>query len=463
MPPPATKLRTKGHSKRPNGKSPRNIPKSNTTPIPKNKLVVYFIPALGIRDMLKSAAEQIKSNQTIYDLFSQVKNAPGKVIDLSLGNPIEKPPKAYLDALLTTTKAMIETDHNSFLYQAGFGNSEASSRISNDLQERLSLPFSKEQVIMTVGATGALDSIISTIVGNRRALKKDSIPEVIVLTPHFVEYDTIIEHAGARVVTVLTNDDYSMHLQNIRDAVSPDTVAILLNSPNNPTGTIYGERELIQLATALKAIAMSRRNTITVIEDSVYDRVIPPECTVPSMMPLWHATIRVDSFSKSLRIPGERIGYCAVHPDYKTELDRETLLEAVRLRVRSRVVHPSVIQQKVVAHLGLLQNSECYFYDAATDVLIDTLETLGFTVTPPNGTFYIWAKLPEAIESEQHFRDAAFSGDPALIYMPGSVFGGSVFDRYIRLSTCVADETIDAATEQLPILVEQCTKGTVTP
>ncbi len=412
--------------------------------------------------MIKSAQEQVQSNQTIYDLFSQVKNAPGKVIDLSLGNPIEKPPQAYLDTLLSTTKAMIETDHNSFLYQTGVRSSGANSRVSNDLQERFNLPFTQEQVIMTVGATGALNSIMSTIVGNRRSLNKDALPEVIVLTPHFVEYDTIIEHAGARVVTALTNDDFSMHLQNIRDAVSPNTVAILLNSPNNPTGTIYGEKELIQLATALKAIAMSRKNIITVIEDAVYDRVIPPECAVPSMMPLWHATIRVDSFSKSLRIPGERIGYCAVHPQYKTELDGETLLEALRLRVRSKVVHPSVIQQKVISQIGLLQDSDCYFYDAATDVLIDTLETLGFTVTPPNGTFYIWAKLPEGIESEQKFRDAAFRAEPALIYMPGSVFGGDSFDRYIRLSTCVTDESIDAATEQLPLLVKQCTERNVT-
>ncbi|MGL1900678.1 MAG: aminotransferase class I/II-fold pyridoxal phosphate-dependent enzyme [Fibrobacterales bacterium] len=413
--------------------------------------------------MIKSALDQVKNNQTIYDLFSQVKNAPGKVIDLSLGNPAEKPPQYYREVLLATTKQMIETDHNSFLYQTGFGSGDASDRISLDLQKRFSIPFTQEQVIMTVGATGALDAVISTIVDNKRATKRETTPEVIVLTPHFVEYDTIIEQAGATVIRVSTNDDCSLNSTSIRNALTADCVAILLNSPNNPTGAIYSESSLENLAQLLKEMELTTGTSISIIEDAVYDRVIPSAVTVPSMMLLWSETIRVDSFSKSLRIPGERIGYIAVNPHYEGDLECSTLLEALRLRIRSRVVHPSVIQQKVISQIGLLDDTSCYFYNEYTDALTVTLQELGFTVVPPKGTFYIWAKLPEAIESEALFREAAFSSNPALVYMPGSVFGGSRFERYIRLSTCVSDETVSNALTQLPMIVERCTAGVVTP
>ncbi|MGL1934139.1 MAG: aminotransferase class I/II-fold pyridoxal phosphate-dependent enzyme [Fibrobacterales bacterium] len=411
--------------------------------------------------MIKSALDQVNNNQTIYDLFSQVKNAPGRVIDLSLGNPAERPPLYYRETLLATTKQMIETDHNSFLYQTGFGSGDASDRISQDLHKRFTIPFTQEQVIMTVGATGALDAVISTIVDNKRALQKDVIPEVIVITPHFVEYDTIIEQSGARVVRVGAHDDCSLNIANIRNALSPHCVAILLNSPNNPTGAIYSEPSLGELADLLQSNAMVTGTSVAILEDAVYDRVIPQGTTVPSMMPLWSETIRIDSFSKSLRIPGERIGYIAVNPNYDGELECTTLLEALRLRIRSRVVHPSVLQQKVISQIGLMDNSECYFYQDYTDTLIQTLQDAGFTVLPPQGSFYLWAELPETVESETHFREVALSGDPALVYMPGSVFGGIRFERFIRLSTCVSEETISAAVKQIPLIVKQCTRGAV--
>lgn len=371
-------------------------------------------------------------------IFQQVRGENSLPIDLSIGSPHLPPSELYCSTLESVIRERNQSKVNAFGYRMGADLFGVSALIAKTLEDQYGVSFNASHVKMSVGATGALDAVLGTL------LVEDQ--EVIVLTPCFIDYCSIIENNNGIPVPVETDETFGLSLSNIEKALTEKTAAIILNSPNNPTGRIYSEESLRALAALLKVHAEMYGSEVTVIEDAVYTTIVKPGTPVPSIMPRWNRVVQINSFSKILRIGGERLGYLAVHPDfYDSEDSMSTLLEALAVTIRHRVVHPSAIQQEVISRMGFSMEPDCDLYMENSERLAASLEDLGFEVTSPEGTFYLWAKLPEYIPSEEAFRSAAFSGDQPIIYMPGTLFGGDRFDRYVRFSVCVSAEKISEA------------------
>ncbi len=393
------------------------------------------------RDRVK---EITSGNRAIFDIFKQFKNSTNP-IDLSIGNPHLKPSKEYCETYLDVINEMVESENNEFGYEMGPDPHGVCTMIAQRLNIVYNRSFSAKNIVMTVGATSALDSILGTIIE-----KSDIEDEVIVLQPCFLEYCSIIKNNGATPVLVNCDESFDISISGIEKAITSRTTAIIINSPNNPTGRVYSQESLAELAALLLEKSEQHGTRVTVIEDAVYDTIVEENKTAPSMIDTWNKVIRINSFSKSVRIAGERLGYLAIHPHYfDSSSDIDVITEAIRVTARTRVVHPSSIQQKIIARMGdtITADSQLYFNNA--EALCSTLNELDFKATIPQGTFYVWTELPDYFESEEQFRVFASEGDSTLIYMPGTLFGGEKFRRYVRFSACVKPDVIEKAIEKL--------------
>jgi aspartate aminotransferase len=297
---------------------------------------------------------------------------------------------------------------------------------------------------MTVGATGALDVILKTLLCPERG---DG--EVLVVAPYFLEYLNLVRSNGGVPVVVPSTADFGLDTAAIADAITPRTRAIIVNSPNNPTGKIYSEDSLRELSRVLEAKNRELDLCIAVIEDAVYDSIVFTGRPTPSMIPHYPAMFRVNSYSKSLGLAGERLGHLAVHPGFAPEARKRGLIDSLKLNMRMRVVHAPLLQHRVVARLPLHGLTDVEAYRRNVERLHLTLSTLGFGVMRPEGTFYLWASLPPCFSSEREFQRIAHGGPAPLLYLPGVLFGGDAYSRCVRFSACVPLPEVERACARL--------------
>jgi len=371
-------------------------------------------------------------------------------IDLSLGNPTVKPPTAYYDALqniLTESRSSLLNAH-AYMPNAGYPATRA--RVAADVAKRFGLPFTGNDIIMTVGAANALDASLRTAIepvflpdGTIRTRQDD----VIVTAPYFVEYDHYIKQNQGRVVVVHATDQFMLNVDAIEVVLSKYTAAILINSPNNPTGAVYDEQSLQKLARILQKKEQETGHTIAVIEDCPYDQLIFQGHTFASILPYYKHTLYVTSLSKSLGIAGERIGFIAVNPDWKD--DGELVRNALVANMRTRVVNAPALPQRVIERIGILHTGEIRTYEKRINRLADVLKELHFRFPTPQAAFYLFAELPPQFADEKEFRQKAHEGNEPLLYTPGAAFGSSKYARYVRFSACASDEEIERAVGKL--------------
>jgi len=359
-----------------------------------------------------------------------------KVFDFSLGNPNVEPPEQFRAALREMAAKSGGRDHG---YPPNTGLADVRRSVAAYLSKEQQADLSEQDVIMTCGAAGGLNVILKAIL--------DPEDEVIVPAPYFVEYNAYAANHGGVLKTVSTLADFSLDLGAIEEAIGSKTKAVLINSPNNPTGQIYPEEDLRQLGRLLTEKSRSLNRTIYLVSDEPYRKIVYAGKQVPSLFTCYSETMITTSYSKDLSIPGERIGFLAVNP---AAAYREGLLNGMALANRILgYVNAPVLMQRVVGELQGCQ-VDVAEYARKRDLICDGLADCGYEFTPPAGAFYLFPRSPIP-------DDVAFVGmlqEKLILAVPGSGFGGP---GYFRIAFCVDDDTIINAMPGFKAVYKQAT------
>ena len=302
------------------------------------------------------------------------------IYDFTLGNPDVEPPEAFQRELLELAQNPLPGMHR---YMNNAGYTETRAAVATKLSKDSGLDVTAGHVIMTCGAGGALNVVLKTILNPGE--------EVIILAPFFVEYKFYIDNHGGVPVEVWTNHEtFQLDIDAISKAITPKTRAILICSPNNPTGVIYPEESLRQLGAVLKKIHKDNGHLIYVISDEPYARIAFDGKHVPNIFPLVESSIIVTSHSKDLALPGERIGYLAANPRMDTAM--QFMEGAVFSNRVLGFVNAPALMQRLVAKLQD-ESVDVADYQAKRDLLVNALTGLGFCMVIPDGAFYLFPKV----------------------------------------------------------------------
>lgn len=346
------------------------------------------------------------------------------VFDFSLGNPNVPAPAAV-------KKAIIELlDEEDSLVLHGYTNSNAGYEdvrraVAESLNERFQTAFSAKNIVMTVGAAGGLNVILKTLLNPG--------DEVIVFAPYFGEYRSYVNNFDGVIVEISPNtEDFQPKLLEFSEKITPKTKAVIVNTPNNPTGVVYSEETIKKLAAVMEAKQKKYGTDIYLISDEPYRELAYDGIKVPYLTKYYNNTIVGYSYSKSLSLPGERIGYLVI-PDEAA--DSETVISAAG--VANRIlgfVNAPTLQQKIAAKC-LNEKTDISYYDKNRETLYHGLKECGFECIKPQGAFYLFVKSP--VEDEKAF--CAEAKKYNILIVPGSSFG---CPGYVRIAYCVAYETI---------------------
>ena len=381
---------------------------------------------MTISKKVRTAMEDSSWVRRMFEEGEELKRQHGEenVFDFSLGNPEMEPPSSLKRELKALADHPITGMHR---YMPNSGYSQTRNAIATFLKEETGLPFEEKHLVMTVGAAGGLNVALKALL--------DEGEEVIVPSPYFAEFKFYIDNAGGRMRPVETHDDFSLNLKALGKAIGKKTKAVLINTPNNPTGVVYGGDSLEHLGTLLKEKNQELGKTIHLITDEAYRRIIYDQIKLPIAFHYYPHTLRVTSHSKDLALPGERIGYVAVSPQCE---DLDELMSALVFANRTLgFVNAPALMQRLVA--SLQRNSvNIREYEDKRDLLYDSLVSFGYEVVKPKGAFYIFPKAP--IED-----DLAFVKDlqsKRILTVPGRGFGKP---GYFRIAYCVEKKVIEGA------------------
>lgn len=356
------------------------------------------------------------------------------VFDFSLGNPNVPAPDAVNEEIVR----LIKDTPSALLhgYTSAAGAPDVRKAVADYIRTTFSVPMSPELVYMTCGAAASLTVTLG-------ALCEEG-DEFIVIAPYFPEYRVFIEHAGGKVVEVASDPTFHLDLHALERAVGPRTKGVIVNSPNNPTGTVYTKEEMEALAALLKEKSMQRSSPVFLIADEPY-RELTYGAEVVYPMSVYPDTVVCYSFSKSLSLAGERIGYIAVSEQCTAP---EEVFAAVCGAGRSLgfVCAPALFQRVAAKCLG--RSSDVAAYRENRDLLYGALTRLGFCCIPPEGAFYLFVKAP--CEDAGAFCERAKAHE--LLLVPSDSFG---VKGYVRISYCVAKSVIERALPKFEALAKE--------
>jgi aspartate aminotransferase len=342
------------------------------------------------------------------------------VFDFSLGNPDLDPPGKFFDVLKKFSVGIVKGAHG-YMPNAGYPNVRKS--IAEKISKEYGISLTADAVIMTCGAAGGLNVVFKTILNPG--------DEVIVLKPYFVEYNFYITNHNGVTKLADSNPDFSLNIDNIKKSITGKTKAVLINSPNNPTGRVYPESQIKELSRMLEDVR-SKGQIIYLVSDEPYKEIVYDGIKVPSTLRHYTQSIVVSSYSKSLSIPGERIGYIAANPACDSF---DQLMAGMILcnRILGFVNAPALMQ-RIVAELTDV-SVDVTPYKKRRDILADGLSGAGYTFPMPEGAFYIFCKSPidDDVRFVQHLQK--FN----ILAVPGSGFGGP---GYFRMAYCVPEDVI---------------------
>ena len=347
-----------------------------------------------------------------------------QVFDLSLGNPIVEPPEQFKQELVRLAQSTAPGMHR---YMPNAGYPETRQAVAETLARETGLPFSLNQVVMACGAAGAANVVMRTILNPG--------DEVIILAPYFVEYVYYIDNHNGVPVVVATDQDFQLDLPAIEAAITSKTRGIIVNSPNNPSGAVYSGEQLEALAQLLRHKQEEHGSEIFLLSDEPYRRLIYDDRVYPQVFPHYESTIVVNSHAKDLGLPGERIGYIAVHPAYP---QREELVDGLIFCTRTLgfVNAPALMQHVVRSLQGI--SVDVADYQRKRDYLYSQLTEMGYAVVKPQGAFYLFPKSPLADDGA--FVDALQEWN--VLTVPGKGFGTP---GHFRISYCVEDWVLEGA------------------
>ncbi len=345
------------------------------------------------------------------------------VFDFSLGNPVIEPPQSVKDTLI---KIGNQKEGGYFRYMSNAGYPAAREAVAKSLSKDTIKPIPSSNVIMTCGAGGALNALFKSLLNPGE--------EVIVFSPYFVEYGFYVENHGGKLVVCDTNHDTFMpDLTKLESLINEKTKAIMYNSPNNPTGVLYKEETLKAMNDVLTQAEKKYGTQIYVIADEPYVKIVYDNKKVPSVFNHFKNAISVNSFSKSLAVPGERIGYVALSND----IDQVGLLMDALIfcnRTLGYVNAPAIGQHIVINCIN--ESIDVGYYQKRRDLLYNAITGFGFKCIKPEGAFYLFPETPTPddvafVKTAQKYN---------LILVPGSGFGCS---GYVRLTYCLDYDMIE--------------------
>lgn len=360
------------------------------------------------------------------------------VFDFSLGNPNVPAPKEVKDAILE----ILETEDELVLH--GYTNSNAGYAdvrlaVAESLNERFGTAFTEKNIVMTVGAAGGLNVALKTIINPG--------DEVITFAPYFGEYRSYTANYDGVLVAVSPNtENFQPKLDEFEEKITAKTKAVIVNTPNNPTGVVYSEETIKAMAAIMEKKQKEYGTDIYLISDEPYRELAFDGVEVPWLTHYYDNTIVGYSYSKSLSLPGDRIGYLVI-PD--AAADSEDLISAATVATRILgFVNAPTLQQKVVKYC-LNAQTDISYYDRNRETLYNGLTEIGFSCVKPEGAFYLFVKSP--IEDEKAF--CAMAKNYNILIVPGSSFGCL---GYVRIAYCVAYETIVNALPKFAELAKEC-------
>lgn len=377
----------------------------------------------------KKMENMVANSSAIRAMFEEGNRLAGiygkeNVFDFSLGNPNVPAPASVKDAII----ALLDAEDPVVLH--GYTNSNAGyedvrQAVAESLNERFGTAFSANNITMTVGAAGGLNVVLKSLLNPG--------DEVVVFAPYFGEYRSYTNNYDGVLVEISPNTvDFQPKLDEFEQKITPKTKAVIVNTPNNPTGVVYSEETIKKMAAILEAKQKEFGTEIYLISDEPYRELVYDGVEVPFLTKYYANTIIGYSFSKSLSLPGERIGYLVI-PDEAA--DSEKLIGAANVATRILgFVNAPTLQQKLVKAC-LNEKTDISYYDRNRETLYNGLRELGFECIKPEGALYLFVKSP--VEDEKAFCAAAKEYN--ILIVPGSSFG---CPGYVRLAYCVAYETI---------------------
>lgn len=346
------------------------------------------------------------------------------VFDYSLGNPSVPCPPEFTQSMLQLLNEKTSTELHG--YTPSLGNPIFKAEVAKNLEKRFKIPYEAEYIFPTTGAAGAIAHAV-------RAVTSPG-DEIIVFAPFFPEYRPYLTLAGLDLkICSADTEFFQIDFQAFSELLTPKVTAILINSPNNPTGVIYSKETIEKLSNILREKSIEYGHSIYIISDEPYREIVFDQIENPCISKFYDNTLVCYSFSKSISLPGERIGYIAVNPS----AEDAQILCPVFSQISRGIGHncpPSIIQQAVAKVLDI--TSDLSVYETNMNLIYSTLTELGFQVVKPNGTFYIFPKALE--ENAVAFCEKAKQYD--LILVPGDGFGCPGF---FRMAYCIDTEKVE--------------------
>ena len=378
-----------------------------------------------VSEKIKKMAQNNSAIRAMFEEGRKMAEQYGRenVYDFSLGNPNFPAPEAVKRAMIDLLNEEDPVYLHGYMSNAGFESVRAA--VADSINARFGTAYNENNIIMVSGASPGLNIVLKTLL--------DPDDEVIVFAPYFVDYGNYVANFGGRLVVVEpTTADFQPDPAALEAAITPRTRVVILNSPNNPTGVIYSAETLTKLAAVLEKKQKEYGTSIYILSDEPYRELAYDGAEVPYVTKYYRNAIVCYSWSKSLSLPGERIGYVVI-PSEVDDYDLVFAGAVISFRVLGYVNAPS-LQQLAVARC-LHERTDVSAYDANRKLLYEGLTKCGFECVFPQGAFYMWMKTP--IEDDKAFSAAAKKY--RLLLVPGSSFAGP---GYVRIAYCVSPETI---------------------
>ncbi len=392
--------------------------------------------------MLVQKYKDMLSGKSVIRQLSEFATARGQeigyenVFDYSLGNPSVPVPQAFTDTMIE----MLQTGETALLhgYSPSLGITAVREAVAASLERRFGLPYRKEHIFMASGAAGAL--------AHAFRLVTEPGDEILTFAPFFPEYHPYVDLSGAVLKVVPPDTDtFQVNFGKLEEMLTDKVMAVLVNTPNNPSGVVYSEETLTRLAQLLRDKSSQYGHDIYLISDEPYREIVFDGVEAPCVSAFYDNTIMCYSFSKSLSLPGERIGYVAVNPNCR---DAEAMVNMCG-QISRGIGHncpPSIIQLAVAKVLD--QTADLSVYETNRNLIYQELTELGFQCVKPGGTFYIF---PKALEEDANaFCRKALKYD--LVLVPADTFGAP---GYFRMAYCIDTEKVERSLPALRKFVRE--------
>lgn len=388
--------------------------------------------------------EFVKGSSAIRAMFEEGKKMAQQygaenVYDFSLGNPNVPAPKAVND----TIKEILDNEDSVFLhgYMNNSGYEDVRNAIALSLNKRFGMSFDENNIIMTVGAAGGLNVMMKTLLNPG--------DEVIAFAPYFGEYRSYVGNYDGKLVVISPDtDSFQPKFDEFEEKITDMTRAVIINNPNNPTGVVYSEETMKKLSEIMERKQKQFGTDIYLISDEPYRELVYDGVTVPYPAKYYRNTIIGYSYSKSLSLPGERIGYLAI-PSEISDFENVSSAANVATRILGYVNAPSLMQRVVAKCVD--EEVDITPYNKNRELLYNSLKEYGFECVKPQGAFYLFVKSPT--EDEKVFVDAAKKHH--ILIVPGSSFA---CPGYVRMAYCVAYDTIKNSLPGFKALAEEFIK-----